>query len=405
MKKPVAPQTPPPPLKEEVPIDPPPAEEMALSKLMEQERDIIWSSRSQQRALGIFALVAILGIIWLAQPVWIGLLLGTLLAFSIEPFYQRLRRRWKRAEFAALLCSGLATLGVLGAMVGIGYWLVNRTIALAQMSKGAFLSGGWVYEASQRVGKQFSHLMKILRFEPTAWITRLGEQAASLANQATELARTLADATLSALLTMFFLVLTMHFILKQWPNMTKQAEALLPLHPRHSRALLEEFRQVGRNVLLGTVLTGIAQGVLAGIGYFLMGVPEAAFFGALTAVASLVPAVGTLLIWIPIGVYLIVTGHVAGGIVELVYGTTIVVGVSDYIIRPALVGRHGKTPALLMFIALFGGISVFGMIGLILGPVIMTLSIALVRLYIRERSQLIASQSLIHPIDSGDFSS
>src|SRR5689334_2192376 len=102
MKKPALPKPSAP--KEQAQPDLSATEEVGLSKLVDQDREIIWSSRSQQRALGIFALLAVAGIVWLAKSVWIGLLLGTLIAFSIEPIYQRLRRRWKRAELAALFC-------------------------------------------------------------------------------------------------------------------------------------------------------------------------------------------------------------------------------------------------------------------------------------------------------------
>ena len=141
---------------------------------------------------------------------------------------------------------------------------------------------------------------------------------------------------------------------------------------------------MGRQVLLGTVVTGVVQGVLAAIGYWMTGVPEPAFFGALTAVASLVPAVGTLLVWVSVGVVLLLTGHVGAGLVELIYSALIVGIVSDYVIRPRLVGREKGVPAILMFVALFGGVESFGVIGLILGPVIATLSLAVLKTYARE---------------------
>jgi len=135
--------------------------------------------------------------------------------------------------------------------------------------------------------------------------------------------------------------------------------------------------------LSGTVVTGVAQGVLAGLGFWITGVPQAAFFGIATALASLVPAVGTLLIWIPAGLYLFATGHPGKGIIELLWGALVVVGFSDYVVRPRLVG--GETiPALLVFIALFGGLEVFGLAGLVVGPVIVSLAVAVLRLYADE---------------------
>src|SRR6185295_18482962 len=114
--------------------------------------------------------------------------------------------------------------------------------------------------------------------------------------------------------------------------------AVSPLDSEYTEALLDEFRRVGRTTISGTVLTGLTQGVLATLGYWITGVPYPVFFGVTTAFASLVPAVGTLLVWIPAGLYLFATGHPAMGTTELIWGALVVVGVSDYVIRPRLVG-------------------------------------------------------------------
>jgi predicted PurR-regulated permease PerM len=89
---------------------------------------------------------------------------------------------------------------------------------------------------------------------------------------------------------------------------------MLPLHPMHTRVVLAEFQKVGKEVFIGTMLTGLVQGFLAGAGYAIVGVPEAGFLAALTSMCSLVPAVGTLLVWVPVGAGLIATGHLATGI-------------------------------------------------------------------------------------------
>jgi predicted PurR-regulated permease PerM len=105
------------------------------------------------------------------------------------------------------------------------------------------------------------------------------------------------------------------------------------------------------------------------------GVPRPLFFGIAAAIASLLPAVGTLLVWVPAGLYLLAIGQPALALV--------VVGFNDYVIRPRLVGDGGM-PAILIFLALFGGLEVLGLAGLIAGPVIMALAVAVLRVYARE---------------------
>jgi len=232
--------------------------------------------------------------------------------------------------------------------------------------------------------ESFSDKLGPFRFEPDQLAAKLNDAAAEVAARVASLAGAVAGATASALLVLFFLMMTVHFTLENWPTLARKAEELLPLRPRYTRDLLDEFRLVGRTTLLGTVVTGLAQGALSGLGFLIAGVPEPAFFGAATALASLIPAVGTLLVWMPAGLFLIASGHAGKGVLLLVWGTVLVVGVPDYVIRPALVGRHSTMPALLTFVALFGGVEAFGLIGLILGPLVMAISLSLLRLFARE---------------------
>jgi predicted PurR-regulated permease PerM len=208
--------------------------------------------------------------------------------------------------------------------------------------------------------------------------------AAEAASKLTDSIPAVAEATFSALLTLFFTVMTAFFVLRHWTEILQRAERMLPVHPMHTRVVLVEFQKVGKEVFIGTMLTGLAQGFLAGVGYALGGVPEPALLGALTAMCSVVPVVGTLLVWVPVGVGLIVSGHPVAGSFELLWGALVVVILSDYVIRPRLVGGHGHVPTLLTFISLFGGVEVFGLIGLIVGPVVAAVALALIRTYDRE---------------------
>jgi predicted PurR-regulated permease PerM len=339
------------------------------------------SSAGEIRAMGILALAAFAGILWIARPVAIGLLLGTLIAFTLQPLYQRLRMSWGRPLLASLACVGLVSVAFVGTLGGFGYLLVVRGVAIVQALILALEPGRPARLSAERL----SRVLKPLHLEAADVITRLQGAAGGLAARLANLAATVVTFMLAGLLTLFFAVLTIHFILRHWDRVTRRAEAVLPLQRRHTHALLGQFRSVGRSVLLGTVVTGLAQGLLAGFGYWIAGIRDAGFFGALTALTSLVPGVGTMLVWVPAGIYLILTGHLAAGVLELIYGGLVVVGLSDYAIRPRLVGGHKDTPSLLTFIALFGGVETFGLIGLILGPIIMESSLAVLRIYEQDR--------------------
>jgi len=338
----------------------------------------------QARALDVLALIALAALIRLAFPVGVGLVLGALLGFTLQPLYERLRARGWGAGTSALSCTLGAMAIVSSGALGLGALVVTRGVALLSSLPTQLAPGGAVNE----LAKSLERYSARLHVDSSALSSRLEQEALSLGSRAAQIAGAVAGTAFSGLLTVFFMTLTAYSVMRHWTHLVRRLELTLPLELRHTHALLNQFRRVGREVLLGTLVTGILQGLLASLGYWVTGVPQPGVFGALTAVASLVPAVGTLLVWIPLGVYRIVTGHVAAGLISLIYSALVVGVATDYFIRPRLLGADKNVPVLLTFVSLFGGVEVFGLVGLVLGPVIVTLSIAILRTYQAEVSAL-----------------
>ncbi len=313
----------------------------------------------------------------------VGILLGMLLAFSLQRFYERLAARTQKPALTALGFVAASTLGLLALIGGVSSLFIARGMVLVQLLIAELGPGGKLRTFAERTSARLGPF----QFKPDEVTAKLRDAAADLAAQAGGIARDVASATADLMLTLFFAMMTLSFILLRWKTLAAQAEDILPLRPRYTRAILEQFQRVGRATLLGTVITGLAQGGFAAIGYWMTGVPEAAFFGAATAVASLVPAVGTLLVWVPAGIFLIATGHPFAGVIELIWGVLIVVGASDYIIRPRLVVGHGTVPPLATFAALFGGVEVFGLTGLIVGPLLMSISLSILGIFAKDAGE------------------
>jgi predicted PurR-regulated permease PerM len=322
---------------------------------------------------------AVVVIAWLAHPFATWLLLGALTGFTLQPVHDRLARwsgRPTLASVAIVVAAGLAIVGGVAAFVSV---FVTQAVALTTVVREELRPGGalaaWVSTVTGWLG--------YFGISPEALVERLRAAAGDIASGSAAFAGTVASVTAGSLLGLFFALLTMHVILRHWARIIATLTEVSPLRREDTRALLEEFRTVGRITLSGTVLTGLAQGALAMIGFWMAGVPQPLFLGIVTAIASLVPAVGTLLVWVPAGLYLLAIGAPGRAVVELAWGAMVVVGFSDYVIRPRLVGDGGM-PAILTFLALFGGLEVLGLPGLIAGPVLMALAVAVLRLYARE---------------------
>jgi predicted PurR-regulated permease PerM len=337
------------------------------------------AARGERNALGWAALAAGVAIAWIVMPVGIGILLGTLLAFALQPPFERLQPRLG-ARWSALLVVAGSVLTLAGIVGGLAWVFVSKGTTLTRESIASFGPGG----LGERIVSAIGQLTNRIGLSPDELSARARSAAASLAAGAASMAEVVAAATASSALTLLFATLSMHFILKNWHSVALLAQETFPLRPDYTAELLTEFRRVGRSTLLGTMGTGVAQGVLATVGFWITGVREPLFFGAAAAIASLVPPVGATLVWAPAGIVLIVIGHPAMGVVELGWGAVVVALIPEYVLRPWLVGGSGHLPSLVTFAALLGGVQAFGLKGLVLGPVLMSLAIAVLRLYATE---------------------
>lgn len=339
--------------------------------------------RGRRVALGVLLLLSFITVARLAAPMWAGIAFGTMVAFVAQPAYRRLAYRLgNRRSLAAALMTALA--GVITVLVGaLTVYLLTRElftlIARLQAKTGA-ASLEWVFGDS---GNALLAKLGVDRVQASAWVSRQIEQVAGYATQA---AGVLLQTGTNAFLGLVIGLMTMYHVLLEWRRIPIHLERVLPLDPRHTRALVLEFRDVGRAAMVGTIATAVLQGMLGWAGYAFVKMPQSFIWGLLTAIASFLPVVGTTLIWGPIGLWLIAEGRLLGGAFVLLWGFFIVVGLVDYVVRPRLVRGHGSTNSLLMLIALLGGLEVFGLAGLLVGPILMSLFLAIMRIYEREVS-------------------
>jgi predicted PurR-regulated permease PerM len=331
---------------------------------------------TERQALGWFGVAALAAILWLAWPFASALLLGVLMAFTLDPLYQWLLRRMGRPLLASLTTVVASAVILAGATAAFVSLFVTRAVEFAVMVREQLHEDGPLRKWVDAASGWLTHL----GISTSGITSRLEAGAGEIASHFADLARLFASGFFGVLLGLFFALLAMHLVLLHWPRMVAAMIKVSPISPEHSKTLLSEFRRVGRTTVFGTLMTGLAQGLLATIGFWISGVPSPIFFGITTALASLIPAVGTMLVWIPAGLYLFAIDQPGHAILELTWGALVVIGLSDYVIRPRLVGDE-ESVALLMFVALFGGVEAFGLSGLILGPVMMALAVAVLRLY------------------------
>lgn len=188
----------------------------------------------------------------------------------------------------------------------------------------------------------------------------------------------------------FVMFFTLFYFLIDGDRAFRRLMQLSPLKTEHETLLASKFISMSRATLKGTLVVGAIQGLLGGLAFWIVGVPSPAIWGLLMILLSIIPLVGSALVWLPVGVVLLLIGQVWQGVFLLSVGVGII-SVIDNILRPKLVGKDTQMHPLVIFFATLGGISLFGLPGFIIGPIIVSLFLALGEIYsIEFKSQLAA---------------
>ena len=158
-----------------------------------------------------------------------------------------------------------------------------------------------------------------------------------------------------------------YFLLRDGQAIGNSVVRALPLESSIAERLAERFLTIVRATIKGSVVVGLVQGALGSITFWIVGVPSSLLLGLLMAIASLLPALGPALIWIPVAAYLLAVGDIWQGVVVIVSGVA-VIGMADNLLRPLLVGRDTGIPDWMILITTLGGIAAMGLSGIVLGP-------------------------------------
>jgi predicted PurR-regulated permease PerM len=183
---------------------------------------------------------------------------------------------------------------------------------------------------------------------------------------------------LNAVVGLAIMLFLLFFFLRDGDQMAASVVRLIPMAPERRSQLVEYVAAVTRAVVFGSLLTALVQGLLVGIGFALVGLPSPVVFGAVAAVASLVPFVGTALVWVPAAGVLFLQGRWVAALFLIAWSVA-VVSTADNVVRPLFISGRAQISTLPVFLGLLGGVSAFGPIGLVAGPVVVALTLALLR--------------------------
>ncbi|MFK7898998.1 MAG: AI-2E family transporter [Myxococcota bacterium] len=336
-----------------------------------------------------FLLFAVAGVsllfLWMIKAFLLALLLGAITAGLTDPLYRGLTRFFggRRILASVVVVVGLVLLviGPLSALLGV---VVTQAVEITQ-DVGPWVEAQIANPDSLSIWFDRIPFKNYLPIDPVLpererVIEMLGNTVKGAGSVLIDGLAAAGRGTISFLLQLFIFLYSVFFFLLSGREALDRILYLSPLDADDEELIMERFLSVTRATLRGSLLIGGFQGFLAGLGFAAAGVPGAAFWGTIVVVLSVIPGVGAPIVWIPAVAWLLATGStLAGGLLAL--WCALIVGSIDNLLRPRLVGSDAKMSDLMILISTLGGISLFGPVGFIVGPVVAAVFVTLWGVY------------------------
>jgi predicted PurR-regulated permease PerM len=324
-----------------------------------------------QRNLFIALLVGVtIAFIWLVrgflQPIFWAVALGVV----FFPAHEYLERRLSpRSALAAMISVAIVLFVVIFPIIGIATAVTAEAADLFQRLNSGEIGLAEIYARIEEWVPALTDRLESLGFE----LERLQQQLSSsaivvsqfIASQALQLGQNTIRITVYFFLTLYLLF----FFLKDSRRILDGLVNALPIGDERERQLLERFAEVSRATIKGTLVVGVVQGTIGGVAFALLGLSAPVMWGVVMALLSIIPAVGPAIVWVPAAVILIAGGNIVSGIILVIVGA-LVIGLADNLLRPILVGRDTRMPDYLILLSTLGGLTAFGLAGVVIGPII-----------------------------------
>lgn len=310
----------------------------------------------------------------------LAILLSGIFAALSHPLYSRFVKWFGGRRVPASILTILLILS--GFLIPL---IILLGVIAAQAIKVAEIARPWVKQHLSEPGALGTTLQSLPFYdtiEPyrNQILTKLGELVSTTSGFIVDKLSSATFGTVQLFFTAFVMLYCMFFFLMDGQGLLRKILYYLPLESNDEENMLEKFTSVTRATLKGSIVIGVLQGGLAGAAFAVVGIPSAVFWGAMMAVLSIIPSVGSALVWGPAVVILISTGEFVRGIGLGIF-CAVVVGSLDNLLRPILVGKSTQLHELMIFFSTLGGIFMFGVPGIIIGPIVAALFVALWEIY------------------------
>lgn len=332
-------------------------------------------------AVFIFLLYQMAGLL---APYSAALLWAAIITLALHPLHKRVLRLTKsRKGLAALVMTAITLLLVVGPAITILAVCATQAVDLYQSVSQGVQSGRFL-ELWNSTSASFSERLQSIPLLSGLDVRSLvmksiGEISSSLASQIGPLLKI----TLVVIIDLSVMLIAVFFFFRDGESYYQSVMDMLPFSPLHKQSMSRRVHDTFMAVINGVFLIALLQGLMTGIGFALFGIPFSMFWGLIAAALALLPVGGAALVWVPGALFLFLTGSKISSIAFFAWGL-ILVSLPDNFLKPLLIGKKARLPAFFLFIGVLGGLQVYGILGILFGPLVVTLLFVFVQIYREE---------------------
>ncbi len=349
--------------------------------------------KTQARWIALLTATALaLYLCWLMLRPFVEVLeWAAVLVILFYPVHQRIAAKISRPGLSALVSSLLVIAIVFIPLTLIALALVNELSGMAQSLPArvaAFLDPN-----SPVMGSFLRRLGQYVDLEKLRSQQFLSDWLKGASGAIAGHTLSFVGGALGTIVESFFVIFTMYYLFRDGDQIIRALPAALPLDRRESEAIFARAREVISASVYGVIIIALIQGMLGGLAFWALGLPSALVWALAMALLSMIPMAGSYFVWVPAAIFLAATGHWGKAVMLAAWGV-LVVGTVDNFLRPKLVGKQAKLHELFIFFSVIGGLQVFGVLGVVLGPVVLAITLSLLSVFKHLDRQ---SESVAHP--------
>uniref|UniRef100_A0A832GMZ3 AI-2E family transporter n=1 Tax=Caldimicrobium thiodismutans TaxID=1653476 RepID=A0A832GMZ3_9BACT len=319
--------------------------------------------------------------VYILFPFFMVIFWGGLLAFFLNPLYIKIKNLCKgRARLSALITLFIFILFILIPLIYLGFQFYLQVESLASQINEATLVKFLAYLDALKNKFIFSKIYPHLEIYIEQFQKQLPEHISNLTQKFFQLFSSFIAQSFSFILKLVFTLFTLYYFLVDGERAIRIIKDLIPAAEEKKDIILQKMTLIVQGVLYGNLLTALIQGGLSLFIYYVLGISPFVLLAFLTVLASFLPFLGTGLVWIPLTIFLFLSGHYIKALILLLFCALTIAQV-DNLLKPLLIGGKTKIHNLLMFFAVLGGISQFGLSGIFLGPIILGLFLSILEIY------------------------